>query len=167
MTFQSFKVVAFVDASFTIHNDGKWHTGIVVFDSGGAVFCASQKQKCVSKSLTKAKLMALSDNLGFIELFQEFITFVTNAKIEIPLIFQDNTSVISMVTTGGGITRTKHMRTRMFLVLESLKEQQVTVHYIHTSGMIADGLTKPIDGKDFDYFVSKVMGCDKKSTGGC
>jgi hypothetical protein len=53
--------------------------------------------------------VALSDNLGFIELFQEFVTFVTNAKVEVPLIFQDNTSVISMVTTGGGMTRTKDM----------------------------------------------------------
>jgi len=88
-------------------------------------------------------------------------------KTEVPLIFQDNISVISMVTTGGGITRTKHLRTRMFLVLESLKEKRVNIRYIHTSGMNADGLTKPIDGKDFDYFVSKVMGCDKKSTGGC
>jgi hypothetical protein len=59
-----------------------------------------------------------------------------------------------------------HMRTQMFFVLESLKEQRVTTHYMHTSGMIANGLAKPIEGKDFDYFVSKVMGCNKKSTGG-
>jgi len=65
--------------------------------------------KCVCKSPTEAELVALSDNLGFIELFQEFVTFVTNAKVEVPLIFQDNTSVISMVTTGGGMTRTKDM----------------------------------------------------------
>ncbi len=68
----------------------------------------------------------LSDNLGLIELFHEFITFVMNSKIEIPLIYQDNTSVISMVTLGGGITRMKHMRLRIFLVLESLKEWRVT-----------------------------------------
>jgi hypothetical protein len=32
--------------------------------------------------------------------------------------------------------------------------------------MIADGLTKLIDGKDFNYFVNKLLGGDKKSTGG-
>ncbi len=83
--------------------------------------------------------MASSDNLGFIELFQEFITFVTNAKVEVPLIFQDNNLVISTVTTGGGITWTKHMRTRIFLVLEYLKEKWVNICYIHTLGMIVDG----------------------------
>ncbi len=39
--------------------------GIVVFVGGLAVFCASRKQKCVSKSQTEAELVALSDNLGF------------------------------------------------------------------------------------------------------
>jgi len=31
--------------------------------------------------------------------------------------------------------------------------------------MLADGLTKPIDGKDLDYFANQLLGCDKKSTG--
>jgi len=132
----------------------------------GSFFVHHENKKFVSKSPMEAELVALSDNLGFIELIQEFITFVTNATVEVPLIFQDNTLVISTVTTGGGITWTKHMRTRIFLVLESLKEKRVNICYVHTLGMIADGSTKPIDGKDFDYFVSKIMGCNKKSTGG-
>ena len=138
----------------------------MIFVGGVAVYCASRKQKCVSKSPTEAELVALSVNLEFVELFHEFISFITNSKVEIPLIYQDNTSFISMVMSGGGITHTKHMRSRMFLVLELLKEQRVTIRYIHTSGMVADGLTKPIDGKDFDYFVNKLLGFDKKSTSG-
>jgi hypothetical protein len=61
---QSFKVVAYIDASFAMHNDGKSHTGIVLFVGGVAVYCASQKQKCVNKSPTEAELVALSDNIG-------------------------------------------------------------------------------------------------------
>ena len=59
----SFKVVAYIDASFAIHNDGKSHTGIVIFVGGVAVFCALHKQNCVCKSPTEAELVALSDNL--------------------------------------------------------------------------------------------------------
>jgi hypothetical protein len=121
---QSFKVTVYIDASFAIHNDGKSHTGIVIFVSGVTVYCASKKQKCVGKSPTEAELVALSDNLGFVELFHEFISFIMNSKVGIPLIYQDNTSVISMVSSGGGITRTKHMRSRMFLVLESLRNKE-------------------------------------------
>jgi hypothetical protein len=71
-----------------------------------------------------------------------------------------------MVTKGGGITRTKHMLTRMHLVLEAVNEHRVAIHYINTSGMLADGLTKPIDGKYFDYFVNKILSHDKMSAGG-
>jgi len=49
--------------------------------------------------------------------------------------------------------RTTHMQYRIFLVLEAVKAERVRIHYIHASGMLADGLTKPIKGKDFDYFV--------------
>jgi hypothetical protein len=97
-------VIIYIDASFAIHNDGKSHTGIMVFIAGVAVNCALQKQKCVSKSRTEAELVALSDNLGFVELFHEFVSFLVNDKIEKPLIYQNKTLVISMVTSGGGIT---------------------------------------------------------------
>jgi hypothetical protein len=159
---QSFKVVAYIDARFTMHNDGKSHTEIIKFVGGVAVYCASRKQKCVSKSPTEAELVALSDNIGFVELFQEFLSFVTNSNIEMPLIYQDNTFVISLVTLGGGIKRTKYMRSGVFLVMESLKAKRAKIRYVHTSGMIADGLTKPIDGRDFDYFGHQDLGGCRK-----
>jgi len=137
------QVEAYIDASYDIHEDGKSHTGLIVMIGGVAVFNALRKQKCVCKCPTKAELVALSDNLGFVELFQELLGFVTNSKIGASVIFQDNTSVISMVTSGGGITRTKHMRARMFLVLEAVQELRVKIKYVPTALMIADGLTKP------------------------
>ena len=38
---ESFKVVAYIDMSYAIHNDGKSHSGLVVFVGGMTVFCAS------------------------------------------------------------------------------------------------------------------------------
>lgn len=52
--------------------------------------------------------------------------------------YQDNTSVISLVTRGGGTMRTKHMRTRKNLVLEAVTEKRIEIEYIHTSRMKAD-----------------------------
>jgi hypothetical protein len=105
----------------------------------------------------EAELVALSDNVGFVELFHEFVSFVLNCKIGIPMVYQDNTSVISLVTAGGGVMRTKQMRTRMYLVMEALKESRIRVKYIHTSGMFADGLTKVLDGADFDSFANRAL----------
>jgi hypothetical protein len=86
------------------HPDGKSYSGVVVKVGGTPVFFGSEKQKCVSKSPTEAELVALSDNVGFVELFAEFVAFVTNSGQMKPLIYEDSTSVITMVTEGGGVT---------------------------------------------------------------
>ncbi len=69
--------------------------------------------------------MALSDNLGFVELFEEFLTFVENHAKQMPTIYQDSTSAISLVAKGGDVVRTKHLRVRMNLVKEAVKEKRV------------------------------------------
>jgi hypothetical protein len=69
------QVEAYVDASYAIHEDGKSHTGLIVRIGEVTVFSASRKQKCICKSPTEAELVALSNNLGFVELFQEFLGF--------------------------------------------------------------------------------------------
>jgi len=152
-----FRVVVYVDASFSAHPDGKSHSGVVVKVGGAPVFFGSKKQKCVSKSPTEAELVALSDNIGFAELFAEFVAFVMNSEQMKPLIYQDSTSLITMVTEGGGVTRSKTMRTRMNLVLEAVKEERIEIRYVNTKGMEADGLSKSLGGASFLEIRGKVL----------
>jgi hypothetical protein len=74
----------------------------------------------VTKSLTESELVALSDYVGFIELFHEFITFLTSDQVSSPIIYQDSTSVITLVTQGGGVKRTRHLHNHMHLVKEAV-----------------------------------------------
>ena len=53
----------------------------------------------------------------------------------------------------------------MFLVMEAIKEKKLCVKYVHTSQMSADGLTKILNGADFDFCVDQAP-CANKSTGG-
>jgi hypothetical protein len=161
---QPLKIEAYVDASFATHMDGKSHSGVIILVGGVCVFFSSRKQKCVSKSPTEAELIALSDNVGLVELFHEFLGFVLNCKVDVPIIYQDNTSVISLVTIGGGVTRTKHLRARMCLVKEVVDEKRMKIKHVLTADMIADGLTKALEGNGFDLFAANVLG--HKSTGG-
>ena len=157
-----FNIEAYVDASFATHMDGKSHTGVLVKIGGVGVFFASQKQKCVTKSPTEAELVALLDNAGFVELFHEFLSFILNCTVDIPTVYQDNAC---LVTLGGSKVRTKHVRTRMFLVMEAIKEKKLRVKYVHTSQMSADGLTEILDGPDFDFFVDQALGTNKSTSG--
>jgi hypothetical protein len=103
------KITVYVDEAFAIHQDSKSHTGVIVYVGKTIVYVSSKKQKCMSKSPTEAELIGLTDNLGMIELFQEFVEFVLGKKVEAPLVYQDCNAVVSLVTRGGGQTRTKHL----------------------------------------------------------
>ncbi len=72
--------------------------------------------------------------------------------------YQDSTSVISLVTKGGGVVRMKHLRVRMNLCKEAVDEERVRIAYVHTSKMIADGLTKALEGKAFITFKRNMLG---------
>jgi hypothetical protein len=80
------KITAYIDVTFAIHQDSKSHTGVIVYVGKTIVYVSSKKQKCMSKSPTEAELIGLMDNLGMIELFQEFVEFVMGKKVEAPLV---------------------------------------------------------------------------------
>ncbi len=106
---------AYVDAAYALHTDSKSHTGVVIYVGETLSYVSPRKQKCMSKSPTEAELIGLSDNLGRVDLFQEFVEFLTMRKVKTPVIYQYCQAVVSLVTKGGGITRTKHLRARMHL----------------------------------------------------
>jgi hypothetical protein len=89
-------VHAYVEAAFALHNDSKSHTGVVIYVGGYVVYALSRKQKCMTKSPTEAKLVGLTNNIGLIELFEEFLGFVTDRKPMDHVIFQDSPLVVSL-----------------------------------------------------------------------
>jgi hypothetical protein len=102
----------------------------------------------------------LTDHIGFAEAFAEFFGFIVGEEAKAPTIYQDSTSVISLVTKGGGVVRTKHLRVRMNLCREAVEEKRIKVEYIHTSKMLADGLTKVLEGKEFTSFRNNLLGLE-------
>lgn len=93
---------------------------------GSLAYVGSRKQMCVTDSPTECKLVGLTDYLGFVELL---LSFLPNEPEESPVLYQDNTSVLSLVTHGGGETRTKHLRAGKYLCMEAVQEGRVKVVY--------------------------------------
>jgi hypothetical protein len=150
----------YMDAAFASHVDSKSQSGIVVYLGGAMVFGALRKQKCVTKSPTESELVALTDHISFAEAFAEFLGLIISEEVRAPTIYQDSTSVISLVTKGGGVVRTKHLRVRMNLGREAVQEKRIKVEYIHTSKILADGLTKVFEGKEFISFRNNLLGIE-------
>ncbi len=99
----------------------------------------------------------MPENIGLIELFRDFLEFMLNIKGIIPRIFQDNTSIVEMVTIDSRVSSTKHMCMQMHLVLEAVKDKHVDIKYRNTKQMIADEFTKPLDGAKSETFRSEIL----------
>jgi hypothetical protein len=150
-------VAGYIDASFGCHCDGKSHSGLVVTLFGCTVLCMSSKQKLVTRDSTEAELVALSDKLMNVLQCYDFMC-AQGLKCEIPQIFQDNTSTITLVTKGGGQYRTKYMRVRREFVYERCAAGEVSIVYLPTARMVADMLTKALQGNLFRYLTRRVTG---------
>jgi len=113
----------------------------------------------------EAELIALTDNVGLAELFREFVEFLTMKEIAVPIIYEDCNAVVSLVTIGGGITRTKHLRARMFLGKEMVDEGRLRVIYKKEEEMEADGFIKPYDLAKHKPFAIQLLGTQTSVNG--
>jgi hypothetical protein len=78
--------------------------------------------------------------------------------MKIPIVLQDNMSTISLVTKGGGKPRSKHLRVRQHLIKDKVKDKMINVVYTPTTKMLADVMTKPVQGELFRNMIARIMG---------
>jgi hypothetical protein len=150
-------VVGYVDAAFGLHNDGKSHTGMVITVGGATVMCKSGKQKMVTRDSTEAELVGLSDRIMDVLQCDEFMKNqgVCTDKC---VIMQDNDSTITLVKSGRGKYRTKHLKVRQAHVKELIDSGAIGVEYLSTKLMLADPLSKPLQGALFRHLTSSTFG---------
>ena len=166
----------YVDASFAVHNNMRSHTGAVMTFGQGAVVSISTKQKLNTKSSTEAELVGVDDAMPFNIWCMYFLKeqgyhangvdkpHKSNVKYigHQNILYQDNTSSIKLETNGksSSTKRTRHINIRYFLVTDKVKRGEISsIEYCPTEEMIADYLTKPLQGTLFRKFRNAIMGC--------
>jgi hypothetical protein len=101
--------MAYINTACAIHEDSKLHSGAVIYMGLTLAYVSSKKQKFMSKSPKEAEPIALTGNLGLVKLFREFLEFVTQGTVPVPLVHQDCNTVVTLITKGRGQTRMKHL----------------------------------------------------------
>ena len=152
------KPVALIDASYSVHPDGKSRTGIVIMLAGAAIVCMTSKQKLTTKSSTESEIVGLSD--GTVEVLW-VLEFLKSQGYELSgvTIGQDNMSVLTLMSkTRGHANRTKHLNSRFFFVRDRTETGELKLVYVRTEDMIADILTKPMTGSQFRKFTDALLG---------
>ena len=152
-------ITAYVDASFGVHPDYKSHTGSVIMMDKGAVFAKSSKQKLMSKSSTEAELIGLSDALSQIIWTRDFM-IAQGHKVAPAVVMQDNQSTMAMVEKGRSTSeRTRHVNIRYFFIKDRVESGEISIEYLPTESMIADILTKPLQGELFRRLRDALLNC--------
>jgi hypothetical protein len=143
------RLEAYIDASYAIYNDARSQTGLFITLGTGAINAKSTRQKLNTKSSTESELVGLSD-MGSNVLWH--LQFMQAQVMDPPaaVIRQDNMSTISMIKKGSsGSERTKHVAIRYYWLKDKIKSGDLEIIYCPTNSMIADILTKPLQGADF------------------
>jgi hypothetical protein len=153
----STNLTAYIDASFATHHDGKSHSGCVITMGNTCINASSRKQKIVTKDSTEAEIVALQDMTTLVQKCHHFLEY-QGIEPKIPLILQDNTSAITLVTTSGGKTRNKHLKARESWIRERIDRGEIKIQHIGTEHMLADALTKPNQGEMYHSFARRILG---------
>ena len=154
------RLQCYCDASFNVHEGAKSHAGIYITLGGGGVVFKSYKIKIVPKSTAEAELNVLSDATSLLAHDREFAieSQLIDGKDEV-IIYEDNEAATHLVKNGkSNSDRTKHIALRHFFVKQFLDDG--TFHIVHcpTEDMIADILTKPLQGPQFFKLRALVLG---------
>ena len=151
------------DASFAVHPDFKSHAGATqVFKGGrGTLQSASAKQKLNSSSSTASELTSVDHVLPMV-LWTPLFLDSQGYPVETNAVCQDNKSTILLEKNGKKSSgkRTRALNIRHFMVTDCAERGAVQIVCCPTDKMLADRMTKGLQGVKFSQFRRRTMGMD-------
>jgi len=159
------RLYAYADASFGVHVDGSSHGGTFITYGRGPILTRSNKLKLVSKSSSESELMQLSDTTSLAARERDFAIEQQHIDpSEKGILLEDNKSAIHMANNGKSISnRTRHIKVRYFFVKQYLDNGEFRLEHCPTKEMIADILTKPLQGELFIQLRDLLLGYEALS----
>ena len=148
-----------IDVSFAVHPDFKSHSGAAMSLGLGAAITGSQKQKLNTRSSTESELVGVDDFMTKV-LWTQLFMEEQGYEIEKNILYQDNKSAILLEKNGkkSSSKRTRAINIRYFFVTDAIEKGLLTVEHCPTGDMIADYMTKPLQGQLFEKFRNLIMG---------
>ena len=142
--------MTFVVSSYAVHGNMRNHTGGLVSFGIGAAHTRSTTSKINVKSATESELVSASEYLPYTLWFKHFME-EKGCKIENNVLYQDNKSAILMEINGriSCVGNSRQIHIRYFWMKDRVDSKEVKVEYLPTHIMLADYLTKSLQGSQF------------------
>ena len=153
------------DADFAVHPDLKSHSGILGSLGREAIFAKSVTQKLNTTSSTESEVVAGLEALAQALWTTSFLKH-QGYNVKNALLNQDNQTVIRL-HENGVMSRKKgsrHIDIRFFFLKDRIDTGEVEIAFCGTENMVADFLSKPLQGGVFRRFRDAIMGCKRKAT---
>lgn len=149
----------YVDASFAVHANMRGHTGGGLTMGRGFPIVSSTKQKLNTRSSTESELVGVDDMMPSI-IWTRYFLKAQGYGVSDNVIFQDNKSTMLLERNGKASSskRTKHINIRYFFITDRISKGEVRVEWCPTKDMVADFMTKPLQGSLFRKFRDLIMG---------
>ena len=151
----------YVDAAFAVHPDFKSHTGGAMTYGHGVPISMSRKQRLNTTSSTSSELVG-ADDLSVMILWTKLFLEAQGYEIKENILYQDNKSTILLEKNGkrSSSKRTRALNIRYFFLTDQIQQGNLKVKYCPTDKMVADYLSKPLMGKQYETFRKTIMGMD-------
>ena len=153
-------MMTMIDSAHAVHEkDMRGHTGSVITMGTGVIDTKSSKQKMNTRSSTECEFVGKSEALPktiYYNLFMEGQGYKTKWNI----LCKDNELEIKMLKNGRDSCtwNSKHIAVKYFWVTDRIKDGEIVVQYCPTQQMIADFMSKPVQGTLFKTFRAVLMG---------
>jgi hypothetical protein len=149
----------YVDASFAVHPNMRSHSSGALTLGHGFPISSSGKQKLNTRSSTESELVGVDGMMSLIIWSRNFLIARGYVVVD-NILHQNNRSAILLeqnckMSSG---KHTKHISIRYFFVTDRVKAGEISPEWCPTGEMIADFLTKTLQGAMFRKFRDLLMG---------
>ena len=150
----------YADAAQGVNRGGQSQSGILVTLGRGSTYAKSARQKAIAISSFEAEVYSLSTAIPTGLWIQDFIAECGYANESNPgTIYEDNKAAIHAIKAGKTTSdTTRHIRIRKLFTKQFLDSGRLIMTYCPTQEMIADILTKPLQGELFEKLRDLILG---------
>ena len=147
-----------VDGSYGIHPDARSQKSGTASLGKGSFTSTSIKQRLNTRSSTDTELVAADDLMPHL-CWTNYLLECQGYNINSTIMYQDNQSAILLKNNrrASSSKRTKNLNIRYFFITDRTKKGDLNIEYCPTGNMVADFLTKPLQGKKFLQFRKVIM----------
>ena len=148
---------AFADASYAPPVEQyRSISGVVVEHRGNVLAWTSARQAFITQSTAEAELVAYNEAYQMGESVASLLQ-VVGYEVQRRLL-GDNRAALTLCSAETGPWRTRHLRLRAAKLREAIQEEDGgwTSHHIPGATLVADGLTKSLQGQAFQAFAERL-----------